>query len=420
MLTVEPEGDPQESPSTSAGSGGLKLPGRRCVRVKSSAGAAGSRSVGRLNRVATRKRGAHFIHHSELLHASVDGALSGYAGGTTGADATAASLGAVAGSATGPMAAPPLMFGAGASGNAALPPVKLPPFEAGLCAAQPPLQSVPAQARGSTPAFCTQTPAFGLPAMPELAAAGQSNGGGSSSNKQQQQQTAASFTFDLSPLAFGDQFSEERLTEIMQCWESASLEMGDLEAAGLANASQMHAAACGAQGTATASSAAPAGVPFLSTATASTDAAGDKDDAAEASPSDGAATPAGGGAAQAALSHMSFQFCSPLHVAAFCGHREVVESFVASMQGMVGARNASGCTPLHFAAHQGQAAVVARLLKVPACKVDAADNFGRTALHYASAMGRAHVVDLLWAAGCNIDPLDFNGMTGDSLYLVVA
>lgn len=48
-------------------SGGGKVTVRRCVRVKSTVGANGSRAAGRSSRLATRKRTAHMIHHDHLL-----------------------------------------------------------------------------------------------------------------------------------------------------------------------------------------------------------------------------------------------------------------------------------------------------------------------------------------------------------------
>lgn len=69
------------------------------------------------------------------------------------------------------------------------------------------------------------------------------------------------------------------------------------------------------------------------------------------------------------LGTLSFQCCSPLHVAAFCGHTSVVESFVASMPSLVTSANSHGCTPLHFAAHQGHAGIVARLAACSDCMV---------------------------------------------------
>lgn len=73
-----------------------------------------------------------------------------------------------------------------------------------------------------------------------------------------------------------------------------------------------------------------------------------------------------------ALDGLRFQGCSPLHIAAFCGHMGVVESLMASLPGMAASTNAHGCTPLHFAAHQGHAAVVVCLLanRQSVCLVD--------------------------------------------------
>lgn len=57
--------------------------------------------------------------------------------------------------------------------------------------------------------------------------------------------------------------------------------------------------------------------------------------------------------------------CTPLHIAAWCGHIGMVESFMAAIPAMAAATTAQGCTPLHLAAFQGHAPVAACLLGHP-------------------------------------------------------
>ena len=84
---------------------------------------------------------------------------------------------------------------------------------------------------------------------------------------------------------------------------------------------------------------------------------------------------------------------TPLHWAAFGGHKDVATLLLAS-KAEVNAKAIAGRTPLHLAAGRGHKDVVELLL---ACKADvnAKDNGGQTPLHLAAANGHKDVAELL-------------------------
>ncbi len=93
---------------------------------------------------------------------------------------------------------------------------------------------------------------------------------------------------------------------------------------------------------------------------------------------------------------------TPLHIAAFYGHKDVAE-FLLANKADVNARAKNGSTPLHLAAGRGNKEIVELLLANKA-EVNAVDNEGWTPLHSATTFKQKEIEDLLVAKG-GADPL---------------
>jgi hypothetical protein len=90
---------------------------------------------------------------------------------------------------------------------------------------------------------------------------------------------------------------------------------------------------------------------------------------------------------------------TPLHWAAFGGHKDVAALLLAS-KAEVNAKAIAGRTPLHLAVGRGHKDVVALLLANKA-EVNAKDNHGDTPLHLAVSQGHKDVADLLRQHGAH-------------------
>jgi hypothetical protein len=93
---------------------------------------------------------------------------------------------------------------------------------------------------------------------------------------------------------------------------------------------------------------------------------------------------------------------TPLHIAVFNGHKDVVE-FLLANKADVNARAKNGSTPLHLAAGKGNKEIVELLLANKA-ELNAVDNDGWTPLHSATLFKQQEIEDLLTAKGAT-DPL---------------
>ena len=118
---------------------------------------------------------------------------------------------------------------------------------------------------------------------------------------------------------------------------------------------------------------------------------------------------------------------TPLHDAAYGGHKEVAELLI-SKGADVNAKNNDGVTPLHDAARKSRKEV-AELLIAKGAEVNAkSDTTGRlfdqeqTPLHHAANGGQKEIVELLIAAGADVNakgrgffqtPLQFAANKGD-------
>ena len=100
---------------------------------------------------------------------------------------------------------------------------------------------------------------------------------------------------------------------------------------------------------------------------------------------------------------------TPLHVAAYGGHDQIVEFLIAEGAD-VNATTASGSTPLHGAAYGGHARCAQMLIEAGA-EVSAANNSGYTPLHSAAAGGSVETVKLLVDQGVDINSQKHGGAT---------
>jgi hypothetical protein len=106
-------------------------------------------------------------------------------------------------------------------------------------------------------------------------------------------------------------------------------------------------------------------------------------------------------------------YMTPLHYAAYGGHKDVAELLLDNNVG-IDIKNAGDQTPLHIASGQGHAEVVEYLLAKGA-NVNTRTIYGETPLHYAARFGHKDVAELLLANGAEVNPLDtgqfFEGTT---------
>ena len=90
---------------------------------------------------------------------------------------------------------------------------------------------------------------------------------------------------------------------------------------------------------------------------------------------------------------------TPLYVAAYRGHLEVVQHLLAQGGIDVNRANGNGATPLFIAAEQGHLEVVQHLLEQRGIDVNRAMNGGATPLYVAAQNGHLDVVEYLLAQG---------------------
>jgi ankyrin repeat protein len=93
--------------------------------------------------------------------------------------------------------------------------------------------------------------------------------------------------------------------------------------------------------------------------------------------------------------------CTPLHVAAITGHKEVAELLLAK-GAKVNTKGDRGNTPLHWAAQQGYAEIVALLLTQGA-DINSTDDGDWTPLHSAANQGHRDVAEILLAHGADVN-----------------
>ena len=100
---------------------------------------------------------------------------------------------------------------------------------------------------------------------------------------------------------------------------------------------------------------------------------------------------------------------TPLHYAAFYGHKDVLELLLAKGAD-VNAKEDDDKTPLHFAAIKGRKEAV-KLLLAKGADVNAKEDTGETPLHYAAIFGYRDVAELLLANKADVSAKNRNGET---------
>ena len=100
---------------------------------------------------------------------------------------------------------------------------------------------------------------------------------------------------------------------------------------------------------------------------------------------------------------------TPLHIAAYNGHVEAVQTLVQLSAG-IEAKNVNGATPLHYAAIDGEVEAVKTLVQLSA-NIEAKTASGATPLHLAVAYGRVQAVKTLLQLGAQIDARTRSGDT---------
>ena len=100
---------------------------------------------------------------------------------------------------------------------------------------------------------------------------------------------------------------------------------------------------------------------------------------------------------------------TPLHYAASCTNKDVVELLLAD-KADVNAKDNDGRTPLHLASEDGRKDVVELLLANHA-DVNAKDSYGDAPLHWVADWGRKDLVKLLLASKADINAKDNRGYT---------
>jgi ankyrin repeat protein len=102
---------------------------------------------------------------------------------------------------------------------------------------------------------------------------------------------------------------------------------------------------------------------------------------------------------------------TPLHKAAFSGHRRAVVEKLLAGGALVDAADKDANTPLHEAASGKDTAIIVEKLLAGGASVDAADKDGKTPLHKAALGGHTAVVEKLLAGGASVDAADKDGKT---------
>jgi ankyrin repeat protein len=106
---------------------------------------------------------------------------------------------------------------------------------------------------------------------------------------------------------------------------------------------------------------------------------------------------------------------TPLGLAAFFGHREVVKLLLeAGADANARSRNAMRVAPIHAAAAAHDVAIV-RLLVEAGADVNAAQEKGFVALHEAASEGDMELIRVLVEAGARIDALTEDGRSAEDL-----
>jgi TonB family protein len=103
-------------------------------------------------------------------------------------------------------------------------------------------------------------------------------------------------------------------------------------------------------------------------------------------------------------------FCGPIHDAAKEGDLAKVKALLENNRKMVSSKDNNGSTPLHLAAWNGHKDIVELLLANKA-DVNAKDTMGFTPLHRAAITGHKDVVELLLDKGANVNAKDNGGWT---------
>ena len=102
---------------------------------------------------------------------------------------------------------------------------------------------------------------------------------------------------------------------------------------------------------------------------------------------------------------------TPLHLAAFFGHREVAQLLLQRGADVAArSRNATGNLPLH-AALAGRRFDIAQLLVMHDSNVNIQDQYQWTALHHAAYSGNMTIVELLLTNGAKLDVKNNKGQT---------
>ncbi|KAG7201780.1 hypothetical protein KM043_004500 [Ampulex compressa] len=102
---------------------------------------------------------------------------------------------------------------------------------------------------------------------------------------------------------------------------------------------------------------------------------------------------------------------SAMHIAAFHGHRHVLDVLMAANSNLVNAVDASGASPLHEAIKSGNLEVVNEIIRLGA-DVRAKDNVGQTILHIAALTGNVAAIECILRKNLiDVSAETFFGMT---------
>lgn len=106
---------------------------------------------------------------------------------------------------------------------------------------------------------------------------------------------------------------------------------------------------------------------------------------------------------------INFEEFTPMHIAAVCGHTEVMQLLYKKDAKIINAKTSEGCSPLYVACSGGKESAVAFLLRLDGVDIHEFNGGSQTAMHAAALGGHLEVMKLLYEK----DPTSVKAITSE-------